>query len=310
MARSETSETATADGAGGFLRRYLEERREAVERTLDDLLPAADAPPARLHEAMRYSVFSGGKRLRPILALATGELVGAPAGRAVVPACATELVHTYSLIHDDLPAMDDDDLRRGRATSHRVFGEALAILAGDALLTAAFEVASAAPGLDAETRAAIVGVLARANGSRGMVGGQAADIEPPSTGDAVADVTFIHARKTAMPLAAAVEIGALAGEASPKQRSSLRVYGEKLGLAFQIADDLLDITGTEKEMGKAVGKDQASGKLTYPGAAGVDAARERAEGLILEALEALSGFPGERSRPLVEIARYVVRRRT
>jgi geranylgeranyl diphosphate synthase type II len=292
-----------------FLRAYLAPRRDAVERTLDSLLPPADMPPGRLHEAMRYSVFSGGKRLRPILALAASELVGGTEGTTLAPACATELVHTYSLIHDDLPAMDDDDLRRGRPTSHRVFGEAMAILAGDALLTAAFGIVAGAAGLDPARRAEIAAVLAAANGSRGMVGGQAADMEPPATGDAEADVTFIHLRKTAMPLAAAVEVGAIAGGAGPDERRALRDYGEKLGLAFQIADDLLDVTGTEEEMGKAVGKDQASGKLTYPGAVGIDAARRRAEELVREASAAVDTVSAD-GAALKEIATYVVRRRS
>jgi len=292
-----------------FLEGFLTERRSLVERALDALLPAAGEPPARLHEAMRYSVFSGGKRLRPVLALAACELVGGDRAGAVAPACSTELVHTYSLIHDDLPSMDDDDVRRGRATSHRVFGEAMAILTGDALLTTAFEIVATADGLDADRRIEIVSELARANGSRGMVGGQAADMEPPSTGDAVADVSFIHVRKTAMPLAAALTVGAIAGDAPPGARSAIGTYGEKLGLAFQIADDLLDLTGTEEEMGKAVGKDLESGKLTYPGAVGVDAARERANALVSEAVEALGDLPGD-TRPLTEIARYVVERRT
>ncbi|MBD3367703.1 MAG: polyprenyl synthetase family protein [Candidatus Eisenbacteria bacterium] len=294
---------------GGFLRGFLDERRRLVERSLDGLLPSAGTPPGRLHEAMRYSVFSGGKRLRPILTLAACEVVGGGSERALQPACATELVHTYSLIHDDLPAMDDDDLRRGRPTSHRVYGEALAILAGDALLTAAFEAVASSPGLESVQRAEIVAILASANGSRGMVGGQAADIEPPSTGDPVEDVTFIHTRKTAMPLAGAVEIGAVSGGADGDRRVALRRYGERLGLAFQIADDLLDITGTEEEMGKAVGKDEASGKLTYPGAVGVEASRERARSLVNEAVEALDGIGGD-TGALKAIAEYIVRRRT
>jgi len=288
---------------------YLEVRRAAVEEALEGLLPSTKTPPARLHEAMRYSVFSGGKRLRPILALASCELVGGDALLATAPGCACELVHTYSLIHDDLPAMDDDDLRRGRATSHKVYGEALAILAGDALLTTAFEVAGRAEGLDDGRRAEIVRILARANGSVGMVGGQAADMEPPSTGDAVADVTFIHTMKTAMPIVAAVDVGAVAGGAGEQERDRLRTYGENLGLAFQIADDLLDVTGTEEEMGKAVGKDAAGGKLTYPGAVGVEAAASRARELIEEAVSVIVGFQGD-PWALTEIARYVVRRRS
>jgi geranylgeranyl diphosphate synthase type II len=294
--------------AGRDLGEYLADRRKAVERALDRFLPRADAPPARLHEAMRYSIFSGGKRLRPILAIASYEVIGGKGEPTLAPACATELIHTYSLIHDDLPAMDDDDLRRGRPTCHRVFGEAVAVLAGDALLTLAFEIVAREPSLAAAVRLSIIAELARANGSDGMVGGQAADIEGEGTTPTVESVEAIHGRKTAGPLAASVLVGALAAGAGEAQLQALGSYGRSVGLAFQIVDDVLDVTGSEAVVGKSVGKDAARGKLTYPGAVGTEAAQARALELAAAAVSALDDF-GDEAWVLREIARFVVERR-
>ena len=302
-----TPGTTMSERAG--LKAYLEERRLKVEAALDACLPGSDTPPVALHEAMRYSVFSGGKRLRPILALSACEACGGSPGDALVPACALELVHTYSLIHDDLPAMDDDDLRRGRPTCHRAFGESVAILAGDALLTLAFEVVARDETLGAERRASIAAELAAANGSLGMVGGQAADVDAGATGSGLGAVEFIHARKTAMPLRAAVRIGGLVAGAEPERMDALSSYGEAVGLAFQIADDLLDLTGTAEELGKAVGKDAARGKLTYPRVAGTEAAELRAQELVRDAVASLAAF-GQESSPLSDIAQYVIERRS
>jgi geranylgeranyl diphosphate synthase type II len=288
---------------------YLHEKRTLVEDALERCLPAAETPPAKLHEAMRYGVFSGGKRLRPILALAAFELAGGRGDAILTPAAATELIHTYSLIHDDLPAMDDDELRRGRPTCHRVFGDAIAILAGDALLTLAFEVVASDEGLPAERRAAVIRELASANGSGGMVGGQAADIVAEGTAPSEGAVAFIHQRKTAMPLRAALRVGAVAAGASERARLALSAYGEKLGLAFQIADDLLDVRGTAEELGKAVRKDLARGKITYPGAVGTERAAARALALSEEAVSALRPFGGD-AWVLREVARFVVERRS
>jgi geranylgeranyl diphosphate synthase type II len=287
---------------------YLAERREVVDRALERFLPEAGTQPERLHEAMRYSVFSGGKRLRPILAIAAFDLVGGSGDAVVAPACATELIHTYSLIHDDLPAMDDDDLRRGRPTCHRVFGEALAVLTGDALLTLAFEIVARERSLPERARLAIIEELARANGSAGMVGGQVADVASEGLPAAVESVEFIHARKTAAPLEAAVTVGGLAGGAGEQALQALASYGRSVGLAFQIADDVLDVTGSEDAMGKAVGKDEARGKLTYPGAVGLDGAVARARDLAGEAVRALDAF-GDEAWALRAIARFVVDRR-
>lgn len=287
---------------------YLASRREVVDRALERFLPGADTEPARLHEAMRYSVFSGGKRLRPILTIAAFDLAGGIGEAALAAACATELIHTYSLIHDDLPAMDDDDLRRGRPTCHRAFDEPLAVLAGDALVTLAFEIVARERSLPAGARLAIIEELARANGSAGMVGGQAADVASEGRSATVESVEFIHARKTAAPLAAAVAVGGLAAGAGEGELAALSAYGRSVGLAFQIADDVLDVTGSEEEVGKAVGKDLAAGKLTYPGAVGLEAARARARELVEEAVSALDAF-GDEAWTLRAIARFVVERR-
>ncbi len=290
------------------LKAYLSERREAVDAALERFLPSVSARPQRLHEAMRYSVFSGGKRLRPILALTAYELTGGEGDAVLAPACATELIHTYSLIHDDLPAMDDDDTRRGRPTCHKAFDEATAILAGDALLPLAFEIVAREERLTPERRLAVVAELAAANGLAGMVGGQVADMEGEGTAVTVEAVEFIHLNKTARPLRAAVLVGALAAGAPSDVVAALSTFGERMGLAFQIADDLLDVTGTEEEMGKAVGKDEGRGKLTYPAAVGVSGATARAKELTEEALAALDVF-GDRAWALREIARFVVERR-
>lgn len=287
---------------------YLKERRAVVDGALERLLPPADLPPALLHEAMRHSVFSGGKRLRPILTLAACEMAGAPIEPALAPACATELIHTYSLIHDDLPCMDDDELRRGRPTCHVAFDEATAVLAGDGLLTLAFGIVASAEGLPDGTRLAIIRELAAANGDCGMVGGQVADMEAEG-GDADGDVVrFIHENKTGKPLRAAVVVGALVAGMGGEDIAALSSFGAKMGLAFQIADDLLDLTSTEEEMGKAVGKDAAHRKATYPAVAGVDGARDAARELLEGALTDLERF-GEAAWALRAMARFIVERR-
>ena len=291
-----------------YLESYLAGKRAAIESALDRIVPRADEPPERLHSAMRHSVFSGGKRLRPILALASYELVGGTGEAIMAPACALELIHTYSLIHDDLPAMDDDDTRRGRPTCHVAFGEALAILAGDALLTLAFEAVAGEAALDPRLRLAVIEEMARANGSRGMAGGQAADIEMEGAPPTLPAITFIHSNKSAAPIVAAVRVGAIAGGAAAAELDALTTYGRRAGLAFQIVDDLLDVTGSAEEMGKAVGKDVARGKMTYPAVVGVEAARQHARGLLGEAVDALAGL-GEGARPLIEIAAFIVDRR-
>jgi geranylgeranyl diphosphate synthase type II len=290
----------------------LAEWRRTIDAALDETLQPSDGTPPRLLEAMRYAVFSGGKRVRPVLALAACEAAGAPSAKAVPFACALEMIHTYSLVHDDLPAMDDDDLRRGRPTVHVVFGEALAVLAGDALLTEAFRVAAAATrrtGLDAPRALAIVEVIAAAAGAAGMVGGQTLDLEAAGRPADLPLVEAIHRRKTAALIGAAVETGALAGGAADAILEALRSYGRALGLAFQIADDVLDATAPTAVTGKRVGGDIARGKATYPAVLGVEGARRVAVDLLAQCESALVplGPAGERLRSL---AAFVVERAT
>jgi geranylgeranyl diphosphate synthase type II len=285
---------------------FLERARRFVEERLDKLLPPETAPPGQLHKAMRYSLFAGGKRLRPALVLASAEALGGAFGDAAPVACAVELIHTYSLIHDDLPAMDNDDLRRGRPTCHMVFGEALAILAGDALLTLAFQ------GLAECKRrnrvAAIVRSLAGAAGCDGMVGGQVLDIEAEARPASVDVVREIHRRKTAALIAACCEAGALACGASLKQTELMKAFGVKIGLAFQILDDILDQTSSPEQLGKTPGKDQKAGKATFPAVVGLEESRAEAQRLVSSALDDLLIF-GERARVLGDLARFVVERK-
>ncbi len=292
----------------------LAEAAALCEGALEELLPAAEAVPARLHQAMRYSVFAGGKRLRPALALAAYRCAAAPGAESAPPRllhalAALELLHTYTLIHDDLPAMDDDDLRRGRATCHRAFDEATAILAGDALQCLAFAAAAAvAP--------AAVPLLAAAAGSLGVVGGQQEDCDATASwqqagagGDKALGATLerIHRRKTAALIAAACQLGALAADAEPGLVARLGRFGEAVGLAFQIADDVLDATATSQELGKTAGKDAAQGKLTYVALFGLEAARRHAAASAEQALALLAG-ESPRADGLLALARFVVRR--
>jgi geranylgeranyl diphosphate synthase type II len=298
---------------------YLEERARAVDAALDASLPAETAPPSTLHKAMRYSVFAGGKRIRPVIALAAAEAVlkgDAERARQAMPiAVALELIHTYSLVHDDLPAMDDDDLRRGRPTNHKVFGEAAAILAGDALLTEAFRVLAEAPApagvprdLHAARLLAASAEVALAAGAAGMVGGQMADLEAEGRAVGLEHVDFIHLRKTAALIAAAAVGGGIAVGADETDVAALRRYGTCTGLAFQIADDILDLEGESRAMGKGTGGDAAAGKATYPSVAGLAASKARAGALADEAAAAVDRF-GPAAVPLAAIARFVVSRR-
>ncbi|NQT86313.1 polyprenyl synthetase family protein [bacterium] len=260
----------------------------------------------RLGEAMRYSVFAGGKRFRPMLVLLACDLFGGNRERAIPAACAIEMIHTYSLIHDDLPAMDDDDFRRGRPSSHKAFDEATAILAGDALLTLAFEAAASPASGDAA--AAIVRELARGAGTQGMLGGQMADMVMEQTEPTAEAVDFIHRHKTAALVVAALRLGAVAADASQEDVDRIGRYGEAVGLAFQVADDVLDVQSSSAELGKTVGKDAASGKVTYPAVYGLDEARRRAEQLVDDAIALLEPY-GERAELLRDIARYVIERK-
>ena len=276
---------------------YLAAERAAVDAALERLLPPPAAWPARLHEAMRYAVFGGGKRLRPILVRAACRAAGGDVALATEPACALELIHTYSLVHDDLPALDDDTLRRGRPTVHVAYDEALAILVGDALLTGGFALLASYPAgtAQARTRAEACRLVAAAIGSLGMVGGQVEDLEATGAGADAERLERIHGAKTGALIGAAVELGALIAGAGDERRRAFRDFGLRLGLLFQIADDILDVTGTAESLGKSPGKDAAAGKLTYPAVHGLAAARghlaARAEALAAEA-DAIEGEDG------------------
>jgi len=292
------------------LKIYLKRRQRLVDGALERWVPGEHEFPPNVHQAMRYSLFAGGKRLRPILVLAAAEAVGGRIADALPLACSLELIHTYSLIHDDLPSMDDDDLRRGKPTSHKVFGEALAILAGDALVTESFHLLTR-PDLMQDVsprrRLRAINQVARAAGSYGMVGGQVMDISSQGLEIEPHLLEYIHSHKTGALIAASVCAGAIIGGASPSQCKALNRYGEKLGLAFQVTDDLLDVQGEERKLGKAVGKDQAKGKATYPGLFGNAESRRKAEVLVEEALGHLRPFD-RRANPLREIAKFILER--
>jgi geranylgeranyl diphosphate synthase type II len=291
------------------LAEYLSERKRCVDATLEHVLPAADGAARTVAEAMRYAVLAGGKRLRPILALAAHQACGGDAAAILEPACALELVHTYSLIHDDLPPMDDDDLRRGRPSVHRQFGEARAILAGDALLTLAFEILCSRPAGEASAvrRGDAAVTVARAAGLDGMIGGQIADLEAEGREVTAETLRWIHRRKTGALIAAGCEIGALHAGAAPERREAVAEFGRSLGLAFQIADDLLDRTGSRERLGKTPGKDERSGKATYPALFGIDASRRAARDLIRDATRRLRAA-GVLTPALESLADYAVSR--
>jgi geranylgeranyl diphosphate synthase type II len=292
------------------LEAYLEQQRQRVEVILDQLLPAPDSYPPLLVEAMRYSVFAGGKRLRPILTLAAAEAVGGDAEMVLPAAGALEYIHTYSMIHDDLPAMDDDDYRRGKLTNHKVYGDAMAILAGDALLTHAFEVLNSPPLTERFPAALLQQVsyrVARASGSFGMIGGQVMDIVSEGQQVPVDVLEYIHRHKTAALITVAVTMGGLLGGGTPAQVQTLQDYGHSVGWAFQIADDLLDVAGDAAILGKQVGRDAELAKVTYPALLGVEASRQRALELMQQGIEALAAF-GPDAEPLRQIATYIVSR--
>jgi geranylgeranyl diphosphate synthase type II len=293
-----------------FLKAYLEDRQGIVEEALQRYLPENDIP-AKIYEAVRYSVFNGGKRIRPILCLAAAEAVGGDLVPAIPVACALELIHTYSLIHDDLPAMDNDDFRRGKPTCHKVFGEGMAILVGDALLTEAFVLLSRAEKvmLSAERRLAVIQEIARAAGIGGMVGGQALDVMSEKTGADEKTLEEIHRRKTGALIVAAVRSGALIFNAGKEKIQALTEYGMNLGQAFQIADDILNVEGDSGLMGKQTGSDAARNKVTYPSLLGIQTAREKLAGHVEAAMASLAGFD-ERAMPLIVIARYVMERKS
>ncbi|MCK4300224.1 MAG: polyprenyl synthetase family protein [Planctomycetes bacterium] len=290
-----------------WLEGQLRERRRLVDSALERWLPTEDERPPELHAAMRYAVLGEGKRLRPVLVLAAAEACGGEADQALRAAAAVEFVHCYSLVHDDLPAIDDDDLRRGRPTCHKVFGEAMAVLAGDALLTLAFEVLTKQVE-DERLAAVLVFELARAAGHAGMVGGQVVDILSEGEEPSSELLDYIHRHKTGALIRASVRMGSLCAGASEERLRALTAYGERVGLAFQIADDCLDVTSSAKELGKATQKDLERGKLTYPGLVGLEEARAVARRLVEEAVVWLQDF-GAEARLLEQLARFIIRRR-
>jgi geranylgeranyl diphosphate synthase, type II len=286
---------------------YLNERKQLVEKALEAHLDRCDGAPQTLRDAMHYSLMAGGKRLRPILALAACEAVGSRPEEAIDAACAVEFVHTYSLIHDDLPAMDDDDFRRGRPTSHKKFGEAVAILAGDALCAEAFRVAAQHRKGREERVADVVFELARAAGAVGMVGGQVIDIEATGKKITVEELEKLHHAKTGELLLVAVRAGARIGGADANAMERLTVYGRALGLAFQIVDDVLDITADLATLGKDPGSDREAGKTTFVDLLGIDGAKARARSVMDEGIRALEPF-GNKAEALRALARYTVER--
>jgi geranylgeranyl diphosphate synthase type II len=287
---------------------FFEEDRLAVDAQLEKLLPSESAQPSSIHTAMRYSVFAGGKRVRPILSLESARIFEAEVSPALYPGCAIEFIHTYSLIHDDLPALDNDDLRRGKPTSHKTFGEATAILAGDALLTLAFETIAATP-VGAERRVAMVTEIASSAGTvRGMVGGQVADLEAEGMPVSPEMLEYIHRSKTAALIRASITSGALCAGAPADDVARLRRFGETIGWAFQVTDDILDVEESSAALGKTAGKDIAQQKATYPAVYGLDRSHQIAKELADKGIAELDAY-GERASRLRTIAEFLVLRR-
>jgi geranylgeranyl diphosphate synthase type II len=290
------------------INRYLAEKKALIDNALDSFLPSEEEKPTTIHKAMRYSVFAGGKRLRPILVLASAEAVGGDSGLVMPAACAMEMIHTYSLIHDDLPAMDDDDYRRGRLTSHKVFGDAMAILAGDALLTHAFYVLSLCEEKIPPDRVnRVVMEIAAAAGTKGMVGGQVADLESQGKEIAPEDLEYIHRNKTGALFTASLRSGAILSGADQQQLEALTAFGQHLGLAFQITDDILDVTGDSSKMGKATGSDLRKEKATFPSIYGLEQSVKMAEEVTKRAVT-IAETLGSMAEPLALLVQYLVSR--
>jgi len=291
------------------LRDYLAVQQRLVDAELDRLTPPETTPPETIHRAMRYSLFAGGKRIRPVLCLEAARTVADEMESAVTAACALELIHTYSLIHDDLPALDNDDYRRGKLTNHKVFGDAMAILAGDALLTLAFQVLAELPA-PADRKARLLAELATASGTvGGMIGGQVADLEGEGKPPDAALLESIHRAKTGALLRASLRMGAIYAGASEGQYAALSCYGEHIGLAFQIVDDILDVEESSEALGKTAGKDAAQHKITFPAVYGLEASRTMAEAECARAHQVLEPF-GARAARLHELADLIVRRKS
>ena len=289
---------------------YLRERKALVDEALNGFLPGAENEPPIIFEAVRYSLFAGGKRIRPILCMAAAEAVGGSADSVIPAACALECIHTYSLIHDDLPAMDNDDFRRGRPTSHKVFGEAIAILAGDALLTEAFSILARAgqrPGIDASRLLQVIRDVAQAAGIWGMIGGQVMDVQAEGKAVGMEAVYDMHARKTGAMIRVSVTSGALLAGAAEERIAALADYGRRIGLAFQIADDILNVSGSAVLMGKNTGSDEHRGKVTFPAIMGIAGSRAKLEELVCQAIADLETFD-DKADPLRQLAKFIMER--
>ncbi len=286
---------------------YLEASLAEVNQALNKFLPAEKKRPATIHKAMRYSLFAGGKRLRPALCLAAADACGGSHQDALPLACAVECIHTYSLIHDDLPAMDNDDFRRGKPTNHKVFGEGIAVLAGDALLTQAFEIAAKAKGWARYPHQTLILEIAEAAGSLQLIAGQVVDLESEGKKISAKDLRYIHERKTSALLRCSVRLGGMSANCSPAQLEALGNFGYYVGLAFQVIDDILDITQTSEKLGKTAGKDQKAQKATYPSIVGMDRSKKIAEDLTKKAFASLEPFRGK-ARALEALAEYLLKR--
>ncbi|YCM43090.1 farnesyl diphosphate synthase [Verrucomicrobiaceae bacterium 227] len=289
------------------LKDYLKSHLELVDDALNNFLPKVSVTPRTIHQAMRYSVFAGGKRLRPILTLAAAEACGGRTEDALAPACSVEMMHTYSLVHDDLPGMDNDDLRRGRPTSHKVYGEGMAVLAGDALLTEAFITLASTPPTERYSLKEILLEFAVCGGSEKLIGGQVLDLEGEDQDLTQEELVQIHENKTAALLTTSLRLGGMSANATPEQLTALTDFGYNLGLAFQVIDDILDVTQSTEKLGKTAGKDEAANKATYPSILGLEESKAEAKRLTGKALAALETF-GDNGKTLEAIAHYLLDR--
>jgi geranylgeranyl diphosphate synthase type II len=297
------------NSAASDVQTYLTNRSEAVNKALDKFLPSASVKPQTIHKAMRYSLFAGGKRMRPALCLAAAEACQGEEREAMPLACAVECIHTYSLIHDDLPAMDNDDFRRGKPTNHKVFGEGIAVLAGDALLTQAFEIAAQCRAWPRYSHQTIILEISRAAGSLELIAGQVADLESEGKKISAKELQYIHERKTSALLCCAVRLGGMSANCTSGQLRALTDFGYNVGLAFQVIDDILDITQSSEQLGKTAGKDTAAQKATYPAIVGLERSRSIARELTDRAFKALLPFRG-RASSLEMLATYLLDRKS
>lgn len=286
---------------------YLQQLSALIEEHLETLIPQRKTPYNQLFEAARYSLLSGGKRLRPILTLTTTQMLGSDLSAALTPACAIEMVHAYSLIHDDLPCMDDDDFRRGKPSLHKAFPEGHAVLTGDYLLTYAFEILASHPSITSQQKTQLISTLAQRAGGHGMIGGQVMDLENEDRSLDLNGLTFIHQKKTGAMISAAVEFGGIMAQSSEQHLESLRTFGEKIGLAFQIIDDILDVTASHIKHGRGISTDVLNQKTTYVTLLGVEASHKHAQNLQEEAIAALSDLPVDIT-PLVSISDFILKR--